>query len=561
MKETLTIVLSGEAGQGLQTIEEFLVQSIKSDYHVFSNKEVMSRVRGGNNTVEIVISDKQVYAYRNDIDVLFLLNNDSFDRLKKRVHEKTVIIGESSFLSEDNKKKYEMIELNLTELSKTAGNKLYANTILFGYIARMISLETSICEQIIRSNFKKLKEEIIEANIQAFSLGYNHYKKTAMIKEIAKNSMADDYKMIDGTTALSIGALAGGCNFVASYPMSPSTGVLIYLSKKAKEFNVLVEQAEDEIAALNMVIGAWYTGARGLATTSGGGFALMGEALSLSGITETPCVIHIAQRPGPATGLPTRTEQGDLNLALYAGHGEFPRIILAPGKLEDACLLGQKAFYLADKYQVPVIILTDQYFLESMGEMKKMFFEEKYLKQFIEKTDSGYLRYKLSDHPVSIRGVPGFGDGFVKVDSDEHGENGLLTEDFDIRVQMNDKRLAKEKLILDDYQEANLIGSSEYDNLIIGWGSTYGVLEEYVRESKDSTSFLYIKQVYPLSSKLLPYLRKAKKIICVENNATGQFANLLHWYLDVKADIRILKYNGEPFSIEEINLRLKEATK
>jgi 2-oxoglutarate ferredoxin oxidoreductase subunit alpha len=326
----------------------------------------------------------------------------------------------------------------------------------------------------------------------------------------------------------------------------------MYLANKGKEFDVLVEQAEDEIAALNMVIGAWYAGARGLATTSGGGFALMCEALSLSGITETPCVIHLAQRPGPATGLPTRTEQGDLNLALYGGHGEFPRIILSPGHVKDAAVLTQKAFWLADKYQVPVIVLTDQYILDSMSETEPFELDDSALETFTVKTGNNYKRYDLSNGPVSPRGIPGFGTGFVKADSDEHTEEGLITEDFNVRIAMNGKRLGKLPLILEDYQDAQLFGNPNYKKLFIGFGTTYGVLKEYVETSSKNDAFLYIRQVYPLHDKLKEIIDRADKRIVVENNATGQLAALLKAELSVKIDHQILKYNGEPFSIEEI---------
>jgi 2-oxoglutarate ferredoxin oxidoreductase subunit alpha len=308
-----------------------------------------------------------------------------------------------------------------------------------------------------------------------------------------------------------------------------------------------------------MVIGSWYTGGRGLATTSGGGFALMQEAVSLSGVSETPCVVHIAQRPGPATGLPTRMEQGDLNLTVYAGHGEFPRIIVAPGTLKDGIELTQKVFYLADKYQVPAFILTDQFYVDSNSQMEKFDLENKYLEQNIVETDDKYMRYKITEDGISPRGIPGYGEGVVKGDSHEHTEEGLGTEDFNIRNRMNEKRMRKTDKILEDYIQPELIGEEDYKNLIVGWGSTYGVLSEFVDSNKDlKTSFLNIKQLYPLSDRLKKYFEKAEKIIVVENNLKGQLANLLKLELDVKVDERVLKYSGEPFSIEEIDSRLKE---
>jgi 2-oxoglutarate ferredoxin oxidoreductase subunit alpha len=364
---------------------------------------------------------------------------------------------------------------------------------------------------------------------------------------------------MSGTDAIGIGALAGGVNYIASYPMSPGTGVLEYLADKGEAFEVIVEQAEDEIAAINMCIGAWYAGARAMVTTSGGGFALMEEGVSLSGITETPAVIHIAQRPGPGTGLPTRTEQADLNLAVYAGHGEFPRIVLAPGSMEDGVLLTQKAFYLADKYQVPVFILSDQYYVDSNCTISPISLSADALESFVVESNSDYLRYRFTENGISPRSIPGFGEGLVKVDSDEHDERGSITEDFNMRIKMNDKRLSREALILNDYIDPELIGSKEYKQLVVGWGSSYGVLKEAVESSGNKDlAFLHIKEVFPLSPKIKTLLSKAEQIVIFENNATAQLANLIKLQLDVTLTNRVLKYNGLPFTIEEVDTKIKE---
>jgi len=215
-----------------------------------------------------------------------------------------------------------------------------------------------------------------------------------------------------------LGAIAGGCSFISTYPMSPSTGVWIFLTQHSKEFDIITDQSEDEISAINMAIGAWYAGARGMVATSGGGFALMVEGLSLASMIETPVVIHLGQRPGPATGLPTRTEQADLEFVLHAGHGEFPRIILTPGTMEDAFNLSQRAFDLADKYQVPVFILTDQYFLDSYYNLPSLNLSDIRNQSHVVKTNKEYKRYQLTENGISPRGIPGYGEGLVSVDSD-----------------------------------------------------------------------------------------------------------------------------------------------
>jgi 2-oxoglutarate ferredoxin oxidoreductase subunit alpha len=565
MNRSITLVFSGEAGQGLQTIEDFLVNAFSSTHYVFSCSDVMSRVRGGNNTVEIRVSDSPVSAYKEEIDVLFLLNDHAYSRMDKRITAQTVIVGESDYMNKDGITTEEINykEYPFEEMAKEAGGKLFLNTVIFGFAAGMMDLKKDECNSLISQKFKEKGSKIIKQNQYAFDLGYKNGIDFVLEDEIAPvGDLKKTYKVLNGTQAVGIGCLGGGCNFISSYPMSPSTALLEFLANKGMEFDVFVEQAEDEIAALNMVIGAWYAGARGIATTSGGGFSLMEEAMSLAGITETPCVVHIAQRPGPATGLPTRTEQGDLFQAVNAGHGEYPKIVLAPGTLEDGVLMGQKAFYLADKYQVPVIVLTDQFYLESFGQMERFRLDDKSLSSFVNETNEDYKRYDLSQGPISPRGIPGYGKGLVKVDSDEHDEYGYITEDFDMRTTMHEKRLSKKERVLQDYFEPKYVGPEKYKNLIISWGSTFGVVKEYVDSmEREDTGLLSIKQLYPLSPDIKGYFDKAEKIIVIENNASGQLANLLKLELDVHVDKKILKYNGQPFSIEDVESRLKEVLK
>jgi 2-oxoglutarate ferredoxin oxidoreductase subunit alpha len=269
-------------------------------------------------------------------------------------------------------------------------------------------------------------------------------------------------------------------------------------------------------------------------------------------------VINIGQRPGPATGLPTRTEQGDLNLALYSGHSEFPRIILAPGSFEDAFCLSRDAFNLADKYQVPVFILTDQYIINSLGLCERFNTEEDKIQDFIVKTDADYKRYKLTDNGISPRGIPGFGEGLVKIDSDEHDEEGHITEDFDMRVKMVDKRLRKLDSFRKEGYSPELYGAENYKTLVISWGSTCGVIKEAVSLiNNPELAFLYFKQVYPLPESTLSYLEKTQNCICVENNATGQFSALIRRETGFNVQNKILKYNGLPFYVEELTSKIR----
>lgn len=334
----------------------------------------------------------------------------------------------------------------------------------------------------------------------------------------------------------------------------------MFLAGQAKEFGIVVEQAEDEISAINMGIGSWYAGGRAMVTTSGGGFALMTEGLSMAGIMESPMVIHLAQRPGPATGLPTKTEQGDLDLALYGGHGEFSRVILTPGSLKDAALCSQYAFAVAEACQVPVFVLTDQYLLDSYCDVEQFSFVELAEESQVVETDQDYRRYAFVDGGISPRGIPGFGRGLVRVDSDEHDEEGVITEDPQMRNWMMEKRLGKfEQLRTEFAMPPKLFGPTDFTHLVIGWGSTCGMVAEAIERVGDSqTAFLYCPQVFPLPEEVSDFLAQAEHLAVIENNATGQFARLIQRETGYEADEYWLKYDGWPFSVEEVETLIME---
>jgi 2-oxoglutarate ferredoxin oxidoreductase subunit alpha len=306
-----------------------------------------------------------------------------------------------------------------------------------------------------------------------------------------------------------------------------------------------------------MAIGAWYAGARAMVTTSGGGFALMTEGVSLAGMLESPIVIHLAQRPGPATGLPTRTEQGDLELALYAGHGEFPRIIFAPGTLEDGFYLTQKALNMTDKFQVPVFILTDQYFVDSYYNTKAFNLKDLKIEKHFVETSKAYRRYELTENGISPRGIPGLGKGLVCVDSDEHDQQGHITEDLEVRTTMVDKRLKKLDLIKQEIIPPTLQGPEDYENLVICWASTFNIVSEAVNNlDRKDIAVLHFKQVYPLHDNTAKLISKARKAIVVENNATAQFARLLKIHADIDVDHNILRYDGLCFAPDSLAEKL-----
>ena len=555
----VSVVISGEAGQGLNTIESFFISLLKKNgYNAFLSKEFMSRVRGGNNTTEIRISSEKVYAFVDKIDILIVLSSGGIIRLENRLTLNTIIIGENKNISSKySEMGYTIISIDFEASLTDMGGNIFKNIFIIGLLSGILSCDKNTAQSLIRSRFISKGDEIVNKNLITFQHGFDVSKQINIPISIESNTDIISQIVLSGTEAIGIGAITGGCNFIASYPMSPSTGVLTYLAKQSREYNIVVEQAEDEIAAINMMLGAWYAGARGMVTTSGGGFALMTEGLSLAGCTESPAVIHLAQRPGPATGMPTRTEQGDLNLALYAGHGDFPRIIYAPGKLTDAIALAQKAFDAADQFQVPVIILTDQYFLDSIGMIDKITIKELSVKNHFTETSVDYHRYALTPSGISPRGIPGYGNGFVCADSDEHSEDGRITEDFNVRTSMVDKRMRKLANYMDI--EPELVGNKNYSILIIGWGSTYGVIcEALTKINRSDIAFLYFKQVFPVPRSSKKILEHAKKRVIIENNATGQFGKLLEMETLLNVHEKILKYNGMPFSVEELVKKITE---
>jgi 2-oxoglutarate ferredoxin oxidoreductase subunit alpha len=521
----------------------------------------MSRIRGGSNSTLLRVSSKPVSAPVDRIDLLIPFSSRAISHVQKRISAKTILLGEKKIYEKEYQGE-KAIDVPLSEIASEVGGPIYSNTIAVALLAGLLKVEREVLDQYLRHHFAGKDENIIQKNLEAARRGYevsdDLLRNGKLRIDLIKHNEIKDEILIDGVEALAMGAIAGGCNFLSFYPMSPSTAVAVLLAEHAKEFGIIVEQAEDEISAMNMGIGAWYAGARGLASTSGGGFALMVEGLSLTGMIESPMVVHIGQRPGPATGLPTRSEQGELLFALYSGHGEFPRIILAPGTIEDCFYLAQKAFDLADRYQVPVFILTDQYLLESHYNIPSLNPARIPLQKHFVETKQGYKRYQLTEDGLSPRGIPGFGEGLIVLDSDEHDEEGHITEDLDLRTKMVNKRLKKLDLLRNDIIPPELVGAEDYETLIVGWGSTYHTMRgALARLGRENTALLHFKQVFPLHSDTIAYLKKARKTVIVENNGTAQFGQLIRLQTGFDMHRKILKYNGLPFSVEELEEQLK----
>jgi 2-oxoglutarate/2-oxoacid ferredoxin oxidoreductase subunit alpha len=541
----LTLLIGGSAGSGINTLEILLMDALSSvGYFLISTKEYMSRVRGGSNTLQIRISDKKINSAKWNPDLFIAFDAQSLEHAKDRITKKCVVIGE---------------DLSLLDEAKKDVSKQSLNTFVAGMLFSLLDLPE---EKLTKSFKNRFDEQYHEKNLKAINVGYEFGKsqdiKLQKLPALPKKTETK-IRYIDGTTASGLGFLAGGCDSVTSYPMSPSTGVLVFLAGLSKKFDIRVEQAEDEIAALNMVQGVWFAGGRGLTTTSGGGFALMSETMSLAGMTETPSVVYLAQRPGPATGLPTRTEQGDLNLALYAGHGEFPRLLLAPGDPLEAIELGHLAFEMADKFQIPVVYLSDQYLADTIQTIQDVAFENFSQERYIVESKSDYLRYKLTKDGISERCIPGYGEGLVCCDSDEHDERGVITESYKVREAMVEKRKKKLQSLIEDAIAPDFFGEGSI--AIVGWGSTKGVIADALSLLNDSRLVqVHFSWIYPLNKKHLSKLSEMRVII-VENNSNGQFADLLKLN-DIKVDAKILQSNGFSFFsdtlVKQIDQKIKE---
>jgi 2-oxoglutarate/2-oxoacid ferredoxin oxidoreductase subunit alpha len=556
-KDDISIVLGGEAGQGIQAIESMLTAfAKKGSYQVFATKEYESRVRGGCNSTEIRVSSGRVAARVGRIDILVALSAGTIDHLRDRIGGETLVIGEKDAIGYEG-----MADLPITAIARELGNPIYSNSVAVGAICGLLKLDRRVCEAGISAFFASKEADVREKNVLALGRGYERGLELGkrVTVDIGPSQDAAGDIMLTGAEALSLGAIAGGCDYVCAYPMSPGTTVLTTMAEYSKRFDILIEQVEDEIGVANMAIGAWYAGARALVTTSGGGFALMSEAASLAGMIETPFVVHVAQRPGPATGLPTRTEQGDLNLAIHAGHGDFLKVVLAPGDLEEGFELMRSAFELADRWQSPVFVLSDQYYVDSYYTTAPFAVPEKSAERATLRTGPGYKRYALgSPDGVSPRGLPGIGEGIVCVDSDEHDEGGYITEDPKVRVAMVAKRLAKIEAARAVAIPPRLYGGEGgYRILLMGWGSVKRpILEALAMLGRKDIAYLHFPWVFPLPSGVAGYMAKAKSCVAVEGNATGQFADLVELGTMRRLDERILKYDGSQYTVEELAERI-----
>ncbi len=560
----MSIVLGGEAGQGIKTVEGMVVRALKlSGYHVYATEEYMSRVRGGINITEIMVSSRRIRSFSSRIDILIPFHKGVVSWVRDRISRNTVVIGDSKDTEEDKFGEMMAVRIPLIDIAKKAGSALYLNTVVAGLILGLFEGNVDILKEHVSRRFMSKGSSVVNGNLTALDKGYELGKELrgkGVVPEMERDMAIANEIILGGTEAVALGAFSGGMNFLSFYPMSPATGVAVFSAKYSEELDILVEQTEDEIAAVNMAIGAWYAGSRAMVTTSGGGFSLMCEAISLAGMAEIPLVIHLAQRPGPATGLPTRTMQGDLDMALHAGHGEFPRIILAPGSIEQAFHLTAEAFDIAERFQTPVIILTDQYLMDIYYNVSDIDVKKVNVKRYIMRTKKDYRRYILTKDGISPRAIPGNGKGVVVANGNEHDEWGDISEDEEMSRKMQEKRaIRKMDTVRKHARMPEMIGNRKSDTVVISWGSTYHAVKEAIERLESDILFMHFSWIHPLPTDIREIL-DGKTLISVEQNVSGQFARLLSSETGIDVGQKVLKYSGRPFSAEEIHDVLKTIT-
>ncbi len=556
----LNILIGGAAGQGVHAITLPLAKTlVRQGCHVLFVMDYQSRIRGGHLCNRIRVADRPLMASREGVDLLVALDQETVSLHRKELAPDGVIIYDSSRVKE--------VPPGVRRLA------LDPEALLPGQQAAEIAINAGACGALL-GLLKVPLEPMMALLLEAFAakgkevVGWNHKAAAAGYRQAAalgpSHSLAEVARpenprlLINGHEAVALGALAAGLQFLSGYPMTPWSSVLNAVGSRAAQWGVVVEQAEDEIAAMNLAVGASYAGVRAMTGSSGGGFALMVETLGLAACTETPLVIVEAMRPGPSTGLPTRTAQGDLSFVLAAGQDDSPRAVLAPGTPAQGFALTTKAFNLADRYQLPVFILTDQYFADTSFTLETRDFPaEVEMDRALELGPAAgvYERYALTASGVSPRRLPGFGP-VVVADSDEHTPDGHLTEDLTVRVQMHDKRLRKLKGLVQELSGITTAGAGDAPLALVCWGSSLGpVTEAVARLNQNGTParLVHLSELWPFPREAVTAaLGRPQKLVMVEMNATGQLGRLLRQETGRAADHLVLKYDGAPLSPEYI---------
>lgn len=568
MTNTITIMIGGEAGQGIQTIGNLLARVChNAGLFVFSMDEFESRIRGGHSFHLLKISNQPVNTPSLKPDILVAIDEKTYKLHRDEITSQGIILKNKS-LDDETTGQYKasnVFDIPLQQLAKQAGSAIVSNTVAAGAVLAVIGAKSKDFQFILEAEFKNKGKSILDQNLRAGEKGFEAAEKIEFPKFFNFSRIEHKNVIISGARAAALSAVASDCRFFPFYPMSPGTSVVTSVAQYADDLSLVVEQAEDEIAAVNMAIGASFAGVRSLVATSGGGFCLMTEGLGLAAITETPLVIINAQRPGPATGLATRTAQADLLFTINASQDEFPRFVFAPGGIFETFNTVKKAVWLSEKYQVPSIILMDHFLINSARTLSdkleagcehEMFLEND-TKMYQQKN---YLRYKHSATGVSPRKIPCFSDALVRAAGNEHTEEGLTFEGAENRNAMVEKRFKK---LSHMEQEIRLpsIFSDDSAVFLTGWGSSKNSIQQaclHLREQGFDIGWIIFEDIWPMNTRRLAKMLKNKKLFMVEGNSTSQLGNLIRQQTGIDYASSILKYDGRPIYPEYIIEKVKD---
>ena len=570
--KSVTWKIAGEAGFGIMSSGIMLARAFtREGYHIFADNDYPSLIRGGHNVITVRIASEPFYGMNREVHVLVALNAEAVEKHREELLEGAVVFfdpHDKEWKAEDFPHPVELFPLPMHDIvAGMSADTVMRNTVTLGATIALLGASFDSLSSVIRDQFAKKGQEVIELNEKIAKAGFDYVHEhfsgeTAFYLE--PGTYREKLAVVNGSEALGLGAVRAGLKFAAIYPMTPINAVISFLADHAKQLKIVYKQPEDEIAGINMAIGASLSGVRSMVATSGGGFALMNEGLSLAGITETPLVLDIGMRAGPATGMPTYTEQGELLFVIHAGHGEFPRIVLAPGDAGEAFRLTMSAFELADRYQVPVFVLTDKYLNESQWCVPLSVLSEKsaldrgkLVMGDTGKPEGEFLRYDVrAEDGVSVRSTPGTKHGLFYANSYEHDGKGHVTDRADKRVAMADKRLKKVEAIGKDVMPPVIAGDQNPDILFLTWGTTKGPVISAVKRLQSQgkkAAVAFFPWIYPFpKASTVELIKSAKRVIDVEQNGTGQFAQLLRAETGIDITEKFLKYDGRPFYPEEI---------
>ena len=580
MKRSFAIGIGGAAGQGVATPGDIFAKIFsRRGLHLNAYNAYQSIIRGGHTFLTIRTGVQEVRNMGDRIDLLIPLNQDTMDR-----HLRLLSAGAACIYNADTihpgsaAEGVQLCPLPVSKLADITRNKVAQNTLAMGAGLQMMGIGFESLEEVLREQFKKKGEAVVTENVGVARAGYDyaaaHFKAFPMPLPRTENR----YAILSGNIAMAMGGAAAGVKFYCAYPMSPSTGVLHWMAAHARKAGIMVRQVEDEIGVINMAIGAAQAGVRAMCATSGGGFALMSEGLGMSAMIETPVVVIDCQRAGPSTGVPTKTEQGDLWQMLGAAFGDYPRVIAAPLDVGDCFKLIPEIFNIVDRFQCPGLVLCD--LLLSEGRLsvdpKELDFRPPIDRGELitagnggpsaPATNGAYKRYQITESGISPRAIPGVPGHIHTVATDEHQEDGvLISDEFTNPIKrraMMEKRMRKVAGIEAAVPQPALVGPRTADVTLIGWGSTKGVIEEaceILTEQGISANQLPIRWLVPLHGEaILELLKGSRHTIIVENNYSGQFARYLRSETSFVADGHIRKYDGEPFMPHHIVEAVKD---